>query len=325
MTVKSLPPAIFLMGPTAAGKTDLALELARALPCELISVDSALIYRGMDIGTAKPSKELLAEFPHRLIDIRDPAESYSAAEFRSDALAAMAEITAKGRIPLLVGGTMLYYKTLLEGLADMPSADPQVRAELEARAAAEGWGALHRELAEVDPESAARIHPNDPQRLTRALEVYRVSGVNMTAHRQRQEALSAKSGALAGGRLPYAVASLAIAPVQRQVLHARIAERFRLMLEQGFVEEVEALHMRSDLHAGLPSIRAVGYRQVWDYLEGNLSEAEMTERGIIATRQLAKRQFTWLRSWADLHWLDSLDRDNLPRALKYLESVSILT
>ncbi|WP_218568976.1 tRNA (adenosine(37)-N6)-dimethylallyltransferase MiaA [Pseudomonas sp. 2FE] len=312
------------MGPTAAGKTDLAIELSRVLPCELISVDSALIYRGMDIGTAKPSKELLAEFPHRLIDIRDPAERYSAAEFRADALAAMADITARGRVPLLVGGTMLYYKALQEGLADMPGADPQVRAELEARAAVEGWEALHRELAAVDPESAARIHPNDPQRLTRALEVFRVSGLTMTAHRQRQAGQN--SGLDASGReqLPYTVARLAIAPAQRQVLHARIAERFQLMLEQGFIEEVEALRKRGDLHAGLPAIRAVGYRQVWDYLDGNLDRAEMVERGIIATRQLAKRQFTWLRSWSDLHWLDSLACDNLPRALKYLASVSIL-
>ncbi|MGH8436962.1 MAG: tRNA (adenosine(37)-N6)-dimethylallyltransferase MiaA [Pseudomonas sp.] len=319
-----LPPAIFLMGPTAAGKTDLAIELTRVLPCELISVDSALIYRGMDIGTAKPSKELLAEFPHRLIDIRDPAERYSAAEFRADALAAMADITARGRIPLLVGGTMLYYKALQEGLADMPSADPQVRAELEARAAVEGWEALHRELAAVDPESAARIHPNDPQRLTRALEVFRVSGLTMTAHRQRQAGQNSGIEASGCGQLPYTVAHLAIAPEQRQVLHTRIAERFQLMLEQGFVEEVEALRKRDDLHVGLPSIRAVGYRQVWDYLDGNLEREEMVERGIIATRQLAKRQFTWLRSWSDLHWLDSLACDNLPRALKYLASVSIL-
>lgn len=319
-----LPPAIFLMGPTAAGKTDLALDLARQLPCELISVDSALVYRGMDIGTAKPEKAILEVFPHRLIDIRDPAQSYSAAEFRSDALAAMAEITAKGRIPLLVGGTMLYYKALLEGLADMPSADPAVRAGLEARAEREGWEALHRELAEVDPESAARIHPNDPQRLTRALEVYQVSGMTMTAHRQRQALQNPDSGPSGRGQLPYTVAHLAIAPTQRQVLHARIAQRFRLMLEQGFVEEVEALRERRDLHAGLPSIRAVGYRQVWEYLDGDLTRAEMEERGIIATRQLAKRQFTWLRSWADIHWLDSLACDNLPRTLKYLASVSIL-
>ena len=191
--MSSLPPAIFLMGPTAAGKTDLALELARLLPIELVSVDSALVYRGMDIGTAKPSKEVLAEFPHRLIDIRDPAESYSAAEFRADALAAMAEITAAGRIPLLVGGTMLYFKALLEGMADMPSADPAVRAELEAWAAAEGWAALHAELQRVDPESAARIHPNDPQRLVRALEVQRVSGLSMSDHRRRQAASASSS------------------------------------------------------------------------------------------------------------------------------------
>jgi tRNA dimethylallyltransferase len=319
-----LPPAIFLMGPTAAGKTDLALELARALPCDLISVDSALIYRGMDIGTAKPERAVLDEFPHALIDIRDPAESYSAAEFRADALAAMAESTARGRIPLLVGGTMLYYKALLEGLADMPSADPAIRAELEARALAEGWEVLHRELAAVDPESAARIHPNDPQRLTRALEVYLVSGLSMTEHRRRQAAGNPDTGTSGGGQLPYTVVQLAIAPAQRQILHDRIAQRFRAMLEQGFVEEVETLRSRSDLHAGLPSIRAVGYRQVWEYLDGELSRDEMVERGIIATRQLAKRQFTWLRGWDDLHWLDSLACDNLSRALKYLASVSIL-
>ncbi|OUM28755.1 tRNA (adenosine(37)-N6)-dimethylallyltransferase MiaA [Pseudomonas sp. 1239] len=318
------PPAIFLMGPTAAGKTDLAIELTKVLPCELISVDSALVYRGMDIGTAKPSKALLAEHPHRLIDILDPAQSYSAADFRRDALQAMAEITARGNIPLLVGGTMLYFKALLEGLADMPAADAQVRAELEAEAAQLGWQALHAQLAEVDPESAARIHPNDPQRLVRALEVYRVSGMTMTSHRERQSAQSSVAGASGQEQLPYTVASLAIAPQDRKVLHERIALRFGQMLEQGFVDEVRSLRARSDLHAGLPSIRAVGYRQVWDHLDGKLSAAEMQERGIIATRQLAKRQFTWLRSWADLHWLDSLACDNLPRTLKYLGSVSIL-
>ncbi|MGC8118526.1 tRNA (adenosine(37)-N6)-dimethylallyltransferase MiaA [Metapseudomonas otitidis] len=319
-----LPPAIFLMGPTAAGKTDLAIELAQALPCELISVDSALVYRGMDIGTAKPDRATLEAYPHQLIDILDPADAYSAADFRADALVAMADATARGRIPLLVGGTMLYYKALLEGLADMPSADPAIRAELEARAAREGWGGLHQELAAVDPESAARIHPNDPQRLTRALEVYLSGGVSMSELRRRQASQNHDAGPAGAGHLPYTVAQLAIAPANRQVLHARIAQRFRLMLEQGFVQEVENLRERRDLHAGLPSIRAVGYRQVWEYLEGNLTRAEMEERGIIATRQLAKRQFTWLRSWADLHWLDSLACDNLPRALKYLESVSIL-
>ncbi|SCW92240.1 tRNA dimethylallyltransferase [Pseudomonas sp. NFIX10] len=320
-----LPPAIFLMGPTAAGKTDLAIELTKVLPCELISVDSALVYRGMDIGTAKPSKELLAEFPHRLIDILDPAEAYSAADFRRDALQAMAEITARGKIPLLVGGTMLYYKALVDGLADMPAADPEVRAQIEEEAARLGWQALHEQLAVIDPESAARIHPNDPQRLSRALEVYRVSGQSMTALRQRQSAQSTEAAASGLQQLPYTVANLAIAPANRQVLHRRIEQRFTLMLEQGFIDEVVALRARSDLHAGLPSIRAVGYRQVWDYLDGKLTSAEMRERGIIATRQLAKRQFTWLRSWTDLHWLDSLDCDNLPRALKYLGTISILS
>jgi tRNA dimethylallyltransferase len=320
-----LPPAIFLMGPTAAGKTDLAIELTKVLPCELISVDSALVYRGMDIGTAKPSKALLAEFPHRLIDILDPVEAYSAADFRRDALQAMAEITARGKIPLLVGGTMLYYKALVDGLADMPAADPEVRAQIEEEAARLGWQALHEQLAVVDPVSAARIHPNDPQRLSRALEVYRVSGQSMTTLRQRQSAQSTEAAASGLQQLPYTVANLAIAPANRQVLQRRIEQRITLMLEQGFIDEVVALRERSDLHAGLPSIRAVGYRQVWDYLDGKLTSAEMRERGIIATRQLAKRQFTWLRSWTDLHWLDSLDCDNLPRALKYLGTISILS
>ncbi|MCR8721859.1 tRNA (adenosine(37)-N6)-dimethylallyltransferase MiaA, partial [Pseudomonas syringae] len=300
--MNALPPAIFLMGPTAAGKTDLAIELSKVLPCELISVDSALVYRGMDIGTAKPSKAQLAEFPHRLIDILDPAQSYSAADFRSDALAAMAEITARGNIPLLVGGTMLYFKALLDGLADMPAADAAVRAQLEADAQAFGWQSLHDQLAVVDPVSAARIHPNDPQRLIRALEVYRVSGMSMTAHREQQTAQSTEAAASGRQQLPYTVANLAIAPADRKVLHQRIALRFEQMLDQGFLDEVLALRSRGDLHAGLPSIRAVGYRQVWDHLDGKLTREEMQERGIIATRQLAKRQFTWLRSWEDLHW-----------------------
>ncbi|ARA79148.1 tRNA (adenosine(37)-N6)-dimethylallyltransferase MiaA [Pseudomonas ficuserectae] len=323
--MNALPPAIFLMGPTAAGKTDLAIELSKVLPCELISVDSALVYRGMDIGTAKPSKAQLAEYPHRLIDILDPAQSYSAADFRSDALAAMAEITARGNIPLLVGGTMLYFKALLHGLADMPAADAQVRAQLEADAQAYGWRSLHDQLAVVDPVSAARIHPNDPQRLIRALEVYRVSGMSMTAHREQQTAQSTEAAASGRQQLPYTVANLAIAPADRKVLHQRIALRFEQMLDQGFLDEVLALRSRGDLHSGLPSIRAVGYRQVWDHLDGKLTRDEMQERGIIATRQLAKRQFTWLRSWEDLHWLDSLASDNLSRALKYLGSVSILS
>lgn len=319
------PPAIFLMGPTAAGKTDLALELARLLPCELISVDSALVYRGMDIGTAKPSAKVLREFPHRLIDIRDPAQSYSAADFVSDALTAMAESTAAGRIPLLVGGTMLYFKALSEGLADMPAADPAVRAELETQAQKEGLAVLHRQLAEVDPESALRIHPNDPQRLVRALEVYRVSGISMSEHRARQRLQKAGAGTPDGGVLPYTVAQLSVAPAQRQVLHQRIEQRFVTMVEQGFVEEVEVLRGRGDLHPELPSMRAVGYRQVWNYLDGAYSREEMVQRGIIATRQLAKRQLTWLRGWEGVHWLESSACDNLPRALKYLERLTILS
>ncbi|WP_313085495.1 tRNA (adenosine(37)-N6)-dimethylallyltransferase MiaA [Pseudomonas sp.] len=323
--MSQLPPAIFLMGPTAAGKTDLAIALAEVLPCELVSVDSALVYRGMDIGTAKPSRELLEAFPHRLVDIRDPLQSYSAADFVGDARAAMGAISAAGRIPLLVGGTMLYFKALLEGLADMPAADPQVRAELEAQVQAEGLAALHRQLAEVDAESAARIHPNDPQRLVRALEVYRVSGISMTEHRLRQRSQNPGAGTPDGVVLPYTVGQLSVAPAQRQVLHQRIEQRFQSMVEQGFVEEVEALRGRGDLHPDLPSMRAVGYRQVWAYLDGACSQAEMVERGVIATRQLAKRQLTWLRGWEGVHWLESSACDNLPRALKYLERLTILS
>ncbi|TBU94543.1 tRNA (adenosine(37)-N6)-dimethylallyltransferase MiaA [Stutzerimonas kirkiae] len=323
--MSTLPPAIFLMGPTASGKTDLALELARVLPCELVSVDSALVYRGMDIGTAKPEPRVLAEFPHRLVDILDPLESYSAAQFRDDALRAMAEISAAGRIPLLVGGTMLYFKALRDGLADMPAADPAIRAELEALVAREGLPALYRQLRQIDPESAERIHRNDPQRLLRALEVYRVSGVSMSELRRRQESQKAAAEGAGPGILPYTVAQLAIAPLQRQLLHDRIEQRFLRMIEQGFIDEVVALRARGDLSADLPSMRAVGYRQVWEYLDGRFGREEMIGKGVAATRQLAKRQFTWLRGWGEMHWLDSLRYDNLPRALKYLQSLSILS
>lgn len=292
------PPAIFLMGPTASGKTGLAMALCRALPCEIISVDSALVYKGMNIGTAKPTPEELAATPHRLIDLIDPAEAYSAADFRRDALAAMAEITAAGRIPLLVGGTMLYFKALLEGLSPLPSADPQVRAGIERDAAERGWQSLHQDLAAIDPVAAARIHPNDPQRLSRALEVFRISGKTLT------ELTASK-----GDPLPYKVLQFAIAPAERAELHRRIAERFHLMLEQGFEHEVRQLYQRGDLHPELPSIRCVGYRQMWDYLAGNVGYDEMVQRGVAATRQLAKRQLTWLRGWPGLIWLDTDDKD----------------
>ncbi|MFP1769998.1 tRNA (adenosine(37)-N6)-dimethylallyltransferase MiaA [Lonsdalea quercina] len=288
------PPAIFIMGPTASGKTALAMALRKSFPVELISVDSALIYRGMDVGTAKPTAEELSQAPHRLIDILDPADAYSAADFRRDALKEMAEITAAGRIPVLVGGTMLYFKALLEGLSPLPPADPEVRREIEARAQREGWEALHNELREIDPIAATRIHPNDPQRLSRALEVFSVSGNTLTE-------LTKTSGEA----LPYHVHQFAIAPASRELLHERIALRFQQMLQAGFESEARALFARADLHPGLPSIRCVGYRQMWSYLSGEIDYDEMVYRGICATRQLAKRQITWLRGWDNVCWLDS--------------------
>ena len=290
------PLAIFLMGPTASGKTDLAIQLRQQLPVEVISVDSALIYRGMDIGTAKPSKAELALAPHRLIDICDPAESYSAANFRTDALREMQEISAQGKIPLLVGGTMLYYKALLEGLSPLPSADEKVRSEIEAKAALIGWGGLHQELSKIDPISAQRINPNDSQRINRALEVFYLTGKTLTE-------LTAQKGEA----LPYDILQFAIAPEQREVLHLRIEQRFHKMIELGFQQEVEKLYRRPDLNENLPSIRCVGYRQMWEYLHGDYDHDEMVFRGICATRQLAKRQITWLRGWTSpIQWLDSL-------------------
>ncbi|MGK2888278.1 MAG: tRNA (adenosine(37)-N6)-dimethylallyltransferase MiaA [Candidatus Malihini olakiniferum] len=287
-------PAIFVMGPTASGKTALALALRQSLPVELISVDSALIYKGMDIGSAKPSAEELAQAPHRLIDILDPAQAYSAADFRRDALREMAEITAAGRIPLLVGGTMLYFKALLEGLSPLPSADMTVRQRIETQADEQGWEALHRQLCEIDPVAGARIHPNDPQRLCRALEVFFFSGNTLTELTKT-----------AGEALPYRVHQFAIAPATRELLHERIALRFQQMLAAGFETEVRSLFARGDLHKDLPSVRCVGYRQMWSYLSGEIDYDEIVFRGICATRQLAKRQLTWLRGWDNVHWLDS--------------------
>ena len=303
------PIAIFLMGPTASGKTDLAIRLRQQLPVEVISVDSALIYRGMDIGTAKPSPAELALAPHRLIDIIDPAESYSAANFREDALREMADITASGRIPLLVGGTMLYYKALLEGLSPLPSADPVIRAEIEAKAEQIGWNGLHSELSAIDPIAGNRINPNDSQRINRALEVFYITGKTLTELTAQQ-----------GDSLPYNVLQFAIAPQDRAVLHQRIEQRFYKMMELGFQQEVEKLRARGDLHKDLPSIRCVGYRQIWEYLDGDVSLDEAIYKGICATRQLAKRQITWLRGWgSEIEWLDSLDPTS--SRLKMIEKI----
>ncbi len=285
------------MGPTASGKTDLAIALRQQLPVEVISVDSALIYRGMDIGTAKPSQAELELAPHRLIDILDPAESYSVMNFREDALREMAEITAQGRIPLLVGGTMLYYKSLLDGLSPLPSADPSIRAQIEAKAEQIGWSGLHQVLSQIDPISAERINPNDSQRINRALEVFYISGKTMTELTASQ-----------GEGIPYDIIQFAIAPQDRAVLHQRIEQRFHKMIDLGFEQEVRKLYERGDLSVDLPSIRCVGYRQMWEYLAGQISLDEAIFKGICATRQLAKRQITWLRGWtSELEWLDSLD------------------
>lgn len=302
------PWAVFLMGPTASGKTALAIDLVQRLPMDIISVDSALIYKGMDIGSAKPDAETLKQAPHRLIDFLDPAQSYSAADFRKDALKEMADITAQGRIPLLVGGTMLYYKVLKEGIAELPAADEQIRAHILKEAEASGWPAIHGQLQEVDPESAARLNANDSQRLQRALEVYRSTGKSLTWWHKQQKTET----------FPYNVVNIAVCPTDRSILHDRIAQRFHEMLSQGFYDEVKVLYKRGDLNPNMPSMRAVGYRQMWDCLDGKISYAEMEARGIIATRQLAKRQITWLRSWKELHWFDSLDPNLTEKVLKIL-------
>ncbi|MBU2980135.1 tRNA (adenosine(37)-N6)-dimethylallyltransferase MiaA [Alteromonas sp. C1M14] len=297
-------PVISIMGPTASGKTGLALALASKVPCEIISVDSALIYRGMDIGTAKPTAEEMRAVPHWLIDIRDPADSYSVAEFRQDVVRLVAEIQGRNKLPILVGGTMMYFNALINGISPLPKSDESIRSAINADAARLGWNEMHGQLQAIDPDSAARIHPNDPQRITRALEVYRSTGRNLTAWQSEK-----------GEPCPFAIAQFAIAPEDRAVLHERIATRFEIMLQSGFVEEVEKLYARSDLHEDLPAIRSVGYRQVWQYLKGQISYAQMQEKGIIATRQLAKRQLTWLRGWPSVQWLDTFADDNLMKIL----------
>jgi len=289
-----LPRAVFLMGPTASGKTGLAVDLCERFPLEIISVDSALVYRGMDIGTAKPDAEILRKAPHRLIDIRDPSESYSAAEFCDDALREMKAIIAAGKVPLLVGGTMLYFRALEHGLSELPAADPQVRKLLEKQAEEIGWPAMHEILLKKDPKAAARIHPNDPQRIQRALEVISISGQPMSELQEKT----------AGNALDYRIHKIIISPQPRSILHERIEQRFDLMMKNGFIDEMKALFARSDLHADLPSIRAVGYRQAWDWLEGNCSLEQMRDKAIAATRQLAKRQLTWLRRESGCIWYD---------------------
>jgi len=305
MTTPALPPAICLMGPTACGKTKAAVELVQEGPFEIVSVDSALVYRGLDIGAGKPDAETLARAPHRLIDIRDPSEPYSAADFRADAIEAIREIHAKGKVPLLVGGTMLYFKALRDGLAEMPTASPELRQRILDWAKFEGWPAIHARLAEVDPVSAARIHPTDPQRLQRALEVYELTGIPLSEHHAVQTA---------SNDLPCELYFVGMIPQDRARLHELIAQRFHAMLANGLVEEVEGLRARGDLDPQLPAIRSVGYRQVWNYLDGACSYDEMVFAAVVATRQLAKRQLTWMRSWRDLQHVfcslqDSSDED----------------
>lgn len=324
ITEANKPNVVFLMGPTASGKTALATELVEKYPFELISVDSAQVYRGLDIGSAKPTALELKKTPHRLIDIRDPADAYSAADFRKDALVEMAKIIANHKIPLLVGGSMLYFKVLLDGLSDLPSADSSVRKKLIEEAETRGWPALHQDLARFDPVSARRIHQNDKQRIQRALEIYYISGNTMTdLHNRQLDNQSELKEQGAASIFDFNVTSFAIAPNSRAELHQRIATRFHLMLDLGLVDEVRTLFNREDLTDSLPSIRAVGYRQVWDCLAGKIDYDAMVERGIIATRQLAKRQLTWLRSWPDVIWLDSDDTDLLNTALKNMPFATI--
>jgi tRNA dimethylallyltransferase len=303
-----LPPAIFLMGPTASGKTALSVSLVERFPLEIISVDSALVYRGMNIGTAKPDADTLARAPHHLIDIRDPTEAYSAAAFCDDALRLMADIVACGKVPLLVGGTMLYFRALLNGLDDLPRADAALRQTLEGEAARRGWPALHADLARVDPPTAARLAPNDAQRIGRALEIFRLTGQPMSALLDQVQT-----------KLPYRVLQLALIPSDRAVLHQRIAERFDAMLAGGLIEEVKTLRQNPELTADLPAMRAVGYRQAWAYLNGEIDLNGLREQGLAATRQLAKRQLTWLRSWPDAVTLDCLADDLETQAFAQVE------
>jgi tRNA dimethylallyltransferase len=304
--MKNLPPAIFLMGPTASGKTGVAVELVKHLPVEIISVDSALVYRDMDIGTAKPDAATLARAPHHLIDIIDPTEAYSAAAFRHDALRLMHGITARKKIPLLVGGTMLYFKALRDGLSDLPQAAPEIRAALDAEIAQHGIQHLHQQLAQVDAETAARLKPTDTQRIQRAMEIYRITGQPMSALIRSEPLSRERERGWGKGKLPYRILPIALVPGDRAQLHARIATRFKAMLEHGLLDELRALRKKYPLHANMTSMRCVGYRQAWQFMEGKINEAQLLETGIVATRQLAKRQLTWLRSMPDNIEVDCL-------------------
>ena len=304
-------PVLYLMGPTASGKTQLAVKLGQFLPVDIISVDSAMVYKGMDIGTAKPPADVLAIAPHRLIDICDPAETYSAARFCSDAGKEINAIRSSGRLPLLVGGTGLYFRSLEQGLSELPAADQETRQRLEDQARALGWGKMHARLAEIDPIAAGRIHPNDPQRIQRALEVYELTGTTLTEHFSGRETSA----------LPYRIIKMITCPADRHFLHDRIRQRFYEMLDRGLVSEVDKLYQRGDLHSGLPAMRMVGYRQVWKYLAGQLDSQDMIDHAIVATRQLAKRQLTWLRREADSQWFDSRQPDQVDNLLKYIKNI----
>lgn len=304
------PPVVCLLGPTASGKTGLAVELVKRFPFDIISVDSAMVYRGMDIGTAKPGADILAQAPHRLIDFLDPAVAYSAAAFRDDALREIEQVYSAGRVPLLVGGTMMYFKALLHGLAELPSADEDTRLAIFNEAQQLGWAAMHTQLAEVDPASAQRIHPNDPQRIQRALEVYRLTGTRLSEWQARPVS-----------EFPWQVRSIGLIPSERAWLHQRIEQRFQLMLEQGFEKEVKDLYQRGDLSESLPSIRAVGYRQMWSYLRGEWPRQQMIERALSATRQLAKRQLTWLRALPGIETFDCVNKDLTTKVLNLCKTI----
>jgi tRNA dimethylallyltransferase len=310
MKAPTKPLAVAIMGPTASGKTAAALHVARHIPAEIISVDSALVYRGMDVGTAKPSADELAEVPHHLIDIIDPSKAYSAAQFRQDAIRLVDDITGRGKLPLLVGGTMLYFKALRDGLDALPQADPGVRARLDEEAARIGMPAMHAKLAALDPETAGRLKPNDSQRIQRALEIFELTGMPMSQLLAR----APKS------ELPFRLLPLSLEPSDRSMLHARIATRFDAMLEAGggLIEEVRSLRRRGGLHTGLPSMRCVGYRQAWEYLDGEYDATTLRDKGIAATRQLAKRQLTWLRSMPDRIIIDCLAPDAAEQVLQYV-------